>query len=136
MAMKKKPAARKRIAPRETRPVHAVGADALINTQLSRAFYLYLNWLGQGLDETGLSKHLKPGMGPILFTLFDVDDVMAKDLVERTQLDPSTITRTLQKMEEAGLVGRSKDDRDGRAIRISLTPLGRSLEPACRKIDH
>jgi MarR family transcriptional regulator, temperature-dependent positive regulator of motility len=39
-------------------------------------------------------------------------------------------------MERAGLLERRRDDRDGRVVRIRLTPLGRSLEPRCRSVLH
>ncbi len=38
---------------------------------------------------------------------------------------PSTLTRNLARLEEAGLVRRSSDDSDGRAAQVELTEKGR-----------
>ena len=101
---------------------------------VSRAFYAYLTWLDRRLAETGLNKYLKPGMGPVLFELYKDDNLIIRDLVERTRFVPSTLTRTLKKMQRAKLITQHKDSSDGRAIRIKLTALGRSLETACVNI--
>jgi DNA-binding MarR family transcriptional regulator len=38
---------------------------------------------------------------------------------------PSTLTRNLTRLEEAGLVRRTSDDEDGRAAQVELTDKGR-----------
>jgi DNA-binding MarR family transcriptional regulator len=98
---------------------------------ISRAFYAYVGYLERLLEELGLDKHLRPGMGYVLFALFEGDDVIIKDLVRRTHLAPSTLGRALREMERAGLLSRRKCGVDGRAVRIQLTPLARSLEERC-----
>src|SRR5262245_53441573 len=98
---------------------------------ISRAFYAYVGYLERLLEELGLDKHLRPGMGHVLFALFEGDDVIIKDLVRRTHLAPSTLGRALREMERAGLLCRRKCGVDGRAVRIQLTPLARSLEERC-----
>lgn len=101
---------------------------------ISRAFYAYVRQLEILLEETGLDEHLRPGMGQVLFALFEDDDVIIKSLVERTRLAPSTLGRLVRQMEQQGLVTCSQCDQDGRAVRVGLTELGRSLEPRCREI--
>jgi DNA-binding MarR family transcriptional regulator len=49
-------------------------------------------------------------------------------------LSPSTLTGLLNNMERAGLIRRSRDLHDGRALRISLTPLGKSLRPRATQL--
>jgi len=98
---------------------------------ISRAFYAYVGYLERLLEELGLDEHLRPGMGHVLFALFEGDDVIIKDLVRRTHLAPSTLGRVLREMERAGLLARRKCGVDGRAVRIQLTPLARSLEGRC-----
>jgi MarR family transcriptional regulator, organic hydroperoxide resistance regulator len=106
------------------------GLDAVCFT-LGRAYYNYLGVLERVLAELGLDQHLRPGMGHILFALFEQDDRVIKDLVARSQLSYSTLSGLLSRMEKAGLVVCRRDKQDGRAVRISLTPLARSLEPKC-----
>lgn len=106
------------------------GLDAVCFA-LGRAYYNYLGVLERVLAEGGLDRHLRPGMGHILFALFEQDGRVIKDLVARSQLSYSTLSGLLARMEKARLVVCRRDARDGRAVRISLTPLARSLEPKC-----
>lgn len=100
---------------------------------LGRAYYTYVGVLEQLLAATGLDEHLRPGMGHILFTLFDEDDLTIKDIAERSELANSTLTGLLSRMEKARLLSRRRDASDRRMIRVRLTDLGRSLEPRCRR---
>lgn len=106
------------------------GLDAVCFA-LSRAYYNYLGLLERVLAELRLDRHLRPGMGHILFALFEKDGLVIKDLVARAQLSYSTLSGLLSRMEKAKLVICRRDAKDGRAVRISLTPLARSLEPQC-----
>lgn len=80
------------------------------------------------LEEFGLSKIIRPGMGHVLFALWQHDNVTMTNLVARTGLAASTLTRLTGEMEKVKLVNRTRCADDGRAVRIELTPLGRSLE--------
>jgi DNA-binding MarR family transcriptional regulator len=71
-------------------------------------------------------------MGPVLFALFEADDRSIKEIGARVQLSSSTLTGVLAKMEQAELIERRRDARDGRVVRVRLTPLARTLEPRCR----
>ena len=99
---------------------------------LGRAYYTYVGLLERVLVELGLDRHVRPGMGHILFTLFEKDDRSIKEIAARSQLACSTLTGMLVRMEESGLIERRRDGHDGRMIRVRLTALGRSLEPRCR----
>jgi DNA-binding MarR family transcriptional regulator len=103
---------------------------------IGRAFYAYIGRLEVVLAHLGLDRHLRPGMGPILFALFEEDNRSIKDIAGRTQLSSSTLTGVLGRMEAAGLVDRRRDEDDGRVVRVRLTALGRSLEPRCREALH
>jgi len=63
-----------------------------------------------------------------------MDQCIIKDLVERVRVSPSTLTGTLNRMKRAGVIITRRDSGDGRALRIKLTPFGRSLEPKCREL--
>jgi DNA-binding MarR family transcriptional regulator len=49
------------------------------------------------------------------------------DLGRRLGIAPSTLTRNLARIEEAGLVARVPDPEDGRAFRVALTAAGRKV---------
>jgi DNA-binding MarR family transcriptional regulator len=52
------------------------------------------------------------------------------ELAERLHIDAPAVTRKAQQLERAGLVERGPDLADGRAIRLRLTPAGRSTTEA------
>jgi len=99
---------------------------------IGRAYYAYLGMLEGVLKEAGLSKHVRPGMGHILFALFEQDDRTIKELVDRVGLSYSTLSGLVSRMKRGGVIRCRGDSADGRFVRVSLTPLGRSLEPRCR----
>ena len=74
-------------------------------------------------------------MGHVLFALYERDDRIIKDLAARVKLSYSTMTGLLSRMERAGLIEcRKRFAGDGRAVRVKLTPLARSLEARCFKL--
>lgn len=112
----------------------ASGALDQISFYLGRAYYNYVGLLECVLADTGLNKHLRPGMGHVLFALFEKDDRIIKEIAERVQLSNSTLTEMLKRMERAGLVKRSRCPDDGRAVRVRLTARARALKPRCRQV--
>lgn len=117
-------------------PASATRSEGLaaISFCLGRAYYNYVGLLERTLRATGLDRHLRPGMGQILFALFEQDDCIIKQIAERVELSPSTLTGMLQRMERAGIIETRRDESDGRAVRIRLTRLGRSLRERCRTV--
>ncbi len=101
---------------------------------LGRAYYAYVGLLERVLVEHKLDHILRPGMGVVLFALYEQDGVSIKDLAERSQLACSTLTGLLQRMEDAGLITRTRDATDGRLVRVTLTSVARKLEDKCREL--
>jgi DNA-binding MarR family transcriptional regulator len=99
---------------------------------LSRAFYTYLGMVQRVIVDVGLDPPLSPGTGTVLFTLFEEDDRVIKDIVERVQLSYSTVSGMISRMKREGVVECRRDSEDGRSIRVRLTPLGKRLEARCR----
>ncbi len=100
-----------------------------INFYLGRAYYNYLAMLEIVLHEENLDPLLPPGTGHVMAALYEQDDRIIKQFVECTLLSPSTLTGILGNLKKAKLIARRRDRTDGRAVRIRLTPLGRSLHP-------
>ena len=105
-----------------------------VSFYLGRAYYDHIKLLERLLEEQGLSEYLRPGMGQILFSLFEKDDRIIKDLSSQLRLSPSHLTATLGRMTEAGVISCRGDTKDRRAVRVRLTRFGRSLKPKCRKV--
>ncbi len=101
---------------------------------LGRAYFSYLGLLERLLQELQLDQYLAPGMSQILLALFEHEDCIIKDIADRVCLSQSTLTGILTKMERTGLIERRRDDQDGRAQRVRLSPLGRALEPKCSEL--
>ncbi|MFL5767294.1 MAG: MarR family winged helix-turn-helix transcriptional regulator [Actinomycetota bacterium] len=70
---------------------------------------------------------------------FLVLDVVAKaegstqrELAEGVRIEGATMTRHLDRLEEAGLITRRRDPSDRRAILVDLTPAGRRTHTKLR----
>lgn len=63
----------------------------------------------------------------ILHTLIQKDNVTQLDIVKSTRLKPPTVSITLKKMENEGLVTRTPDPYDLRAVRVTITDKGREM---------
>jgi DNA-binding MarR family transcriptional regulator len=70
----------------------------------------------------------------VLLVLWEGDDVPVKHLGERLALDSATLTPLLKRLEQQGIVARSRDEADERVVRIRLTEAGRALRSKARKI--
>ena len=70
---------------------------------------------------------LYPGQELLLFHLGRSGPCHQSDLVKALQIDASTVTKTLRRMENCGLVSRKSCPDDSRATRVSLTPAGNAL---------
>src|SRR6478735_1699630 len=54
------------------------------------------------------------------------------DLARSLGIEGPTLTRHLDNLEEAGLVERRRSDEDRRAVRVALTPAGRTAHRSMR----
>ena len=102
---------------------------------IGRVYYNYISVLELYLAKHGLDKHLKPGMGHVLFALFAQDDCNFTEIREQIGVSASAMTKMVRRMESAGIVTRNRDPNDGRAWRVKLTRLGRSLEKKCHVLS-
>ena len=65
-----------------------------------------------------------PGHLDVLDLLSARGDLRMTDLAAELGVDPSTVTRTLQRMEAAGLAKRVPDGGDGRVVKAQMTAEG------------
>ena len=92
----------------------------LIN-DLSRMFHKEMRKV---CEENGVPV----GYRSILFHLARRDGVVQKELAEMTGLKASTVSIALDKMERDGYIRRARDEGDGRAVRVYLTPKGLEID--------
>ncbi|MFL7810188.1 MAG: MarR family winged helix-turn-helix transcriptional regulator [Anaerolineae bacterium] len=76
------------------------------------------------LDELGLYR----GQHRILRALWAEDGLTHTELAGCSHVRPATISKTIQRMEKAGLVERRHDAEDQRLSRVYLTPAGRAAQ--------
>ncbi len=99
---------------------------------LSRATWAMNNFVNRMLKENGLAD-ISVAYFAVLQTLWEIDGLSITDLGEKVQLEKSTMTSLIDRMEGAGLLRREDHPSDRRAYRICLTPLGKELE---EKLDE
>jgi MarR family transcriptional regulator, organic hydroperoxide resistance regulator len=88
--------------------------------QLARAHRGYASALLRELD-------LYPGQELLLMHLHDRDGQTQSDLLASVGLDHSTVSKSLRRMQEAGLIVREPADHDRRVLVVQLTEKGRAM---------
>ena len=63
----------------------------------------------------------------VMLVLWEQENITVKDIGERLFLDSGTLTPLLKRLQSAGLVERTRDAKDERQVRITLTAKGREL---------
>ncbi len=81
------------------------------------------NELARLLREAGVTD-ITPGLGRILFALWQKDEVKMNELAKETYLDRSTMTTMIDRLEKNSLVRRIPDPVDRRGILVKLTDTG------------
>jgi len=64
----------------------------------------------------------------VMLVLWQEDGLTVRALGEQLHLNSGTLTPMLKRMEQAGLVRRSRDKKDERLVRTELTAAGRALQ--------
>lgn len=73
----------------------------------------------------------------VLLVLWEQEQAQSVgSLAERLDLDVSTLTPLLKRMEAAGWVQRRRDPDDQRVVRVAVTAAGRRLRGEAARIQH
>ena len=88
--------------------------------QLARAHYRYAAALLRAMD-------LHPGQELLLMQLLDRDGQTQSELLESVGADHSTVSKSLRRMQEAGLLVREPAAHDRRVMVVHLTDKGRAM---------
>jgi DNA-binding MarR family transcriptional regulator len=65
-----------------------------------------------------------------LFVLASRGPILMKELADELAINNSAATGLVSRMEEAGLVARHADERDGRAVKVAATAMGKKAAAA------
>jgi DNA-binding MarR family transcriptional regulator len=76
------------------------------------------------LDKVGLTypQYL------VMLVLWEKAELPVKTIGEQLDLDSGTLSPLLKRLEQTGLIKRTRDARDERQVIVSLTPKGRSMK--------
>lgn len=64
----------------------------------------------------------------VLMVLWESNGITVKGISDLLQIDSSTITPLLKRLESAGFVSRQRSDSDERIVNIFLTDTGRNIQ--------
>ena len=84
----------------------------------------YFNRLSAALSAFELYE----GQQYLLFQLWDEDSLGQAELTKRLGVEAATVSKTIERLENAGFIRREPSPDDARANIIYLTERGRSLE--------
>ena len=82
------------------------------------------------LDKVGLTypQYL------VMLVLWEKAELPVKTIGEQLDLDSGTLSPLLKRLEQSGLIKRTRDSRDERQVIVSLTPKGRSMKSEASSI--
>ncbi|MHB9849084.1 MarR family winged helix-turn-helix transcriptional regulator [Streptomyces krungchingensis] len=107
-------------------------AGAPMSEAIFRAARVHRITAGTLLRETGLY----PGQELLMMQLWEQGELRQADLIKTLGLDPSTVTKMLQRLEQSGFVTRSPSPQDGRAVVVNTTRAGLALRDRVLKAWH
>jgi DNA-binding MarR family transcriptional regulator len=70
----------------------------------------------------------------VLCVLWEADDQTVGAIAARLDLEPSTITPLMKRLEQAGRVVRQRNPADERQVKVKLTAQGRALRAETRTL--
>ena len=106
--------------------------DRQLGYALYSAFMAVSRTYKPWLDALGLtySQYL------VMNVLWEDDDQTITGIAERLDLEPSTITPLMKRLEHQGNVVRQRNPSDERQVRVSLTEQGRVLRAQTRTLAN
>ena len=103
------------------------------NLELYRTFLSVSHLLRHGHGEPELM--MAPGQQRVLAALSRRDPMPQRDLLEEMGLARATLSELLTRLEEKGLIERSRSKADRRAINVSLTKKGKAASKKVVSIE-
>ena len=111
---------------------------------LARAVPRFTHWFTRGDVGRAMLADTDPALSRtdawLLGRVTDIGPLRLSELAEWQEVDRSTMTTQVRRLETLGLVTRAPDPRDGRAVLVSATPAGvarhRRTERTARAVYH
>jgi len=102
-----------------------VGPGGPVSRALAQVVRLHRAAAGELLKSTGLYT----GQEVLMMQLWAAGVVRQADLINALGLDPSTVTKMLQRLQRTGNVTRTTDPADRRAVLVEATETSNVLRP-------
>lgn len=112
-------------APRDDADARQKGDGGQISHAIARVARAHRVTAGQLLRRMGLYA----GQELLLMRLWETGPQRQSELIKMLDLDASTVTRMVQRLEQNGFVTRCSDPRDRRAVLVATTEAGEALRP-------
>lgn len=109
---------------------HYPAGEGLVSSLIPFLARAHRNLAGALLRDVGLS----PGQELLLMLLWEHEPRSQSEITRMLRVERPTATRTLARMEKAGLIVRGESASDGRVVLVSLTDRGRALEDPVRAV--
>lgn len=109
-----------------TEPLPSAALGGPVSHAVARVARLHRMAAGKVLKGLGLY----PGQEFVMMHLWDAGPVRQSELIKAVELDPSTVTKMLQRLEQAGHVRRRPDPGDRRAVLVEATAESCALHSA------
>lgn len=90
------------------------------SNKISNIRYCCNSLINQELVNHGFPE-LQSSYGAIIYTLFNYHSITMKELAEKVQRDPSTLTVLVRKLVEKGYIKKIDNEKDSRSKLIILT---------------
>jgi DNA-binding MarR family transcriptional regulator len=113
-------------------------ASDWLRLDLQLCFALYSSSLA-------MTKLYKPLLAPlgltypqylVMLVLWEQQETSVSQLGERLHLDSGTLTPLLKRLEQAGLLQRTRDPVDERRVRVTLTQAGQALRQRAAEVPR
>lgn len=102
-------------------------------THLADDLLMVVTRLARRLRRVAATDGVTPTQRSILTTLERRGPLTHGDLAAAERVRPPTITAAVDRLEDEGLVVRTRDERDRRVARVALTSAGRALLADARR---
>ncbi len=86
------------------------------------------------LQDFGIE--IGPGQGRVIFALWKQDRIPISQIAKRTDLGKSTLTETLDRLEDAGYIERVPSSNDRRVTLIQLTTGAKELHSKYNQVSN
>ena len=70
----------------------------------------------------------------VMLVLWEQDEIPVSEICKKLYLDNGTVSPLLKKLEQEGLLHRSRASEDERVVRVSLTEDGRTLQEKAKDV--